>query len=261
MATTFLYKTVNELLIDLSSQIREELNENASAETIRKEIRRRLSVVPEPLHFPDRSEIPQDKKAGISYDLVRTPGNDNRFYLKPRLRDSFHFSEICRQISDKCSATESDVIHVSDVLYKTAISQLAYGAKFILYRFGIFRITLTADHIPNSYEKNAKGITIKSIEFEPSREFVKSVRNALPSMTTSFTRERYYCNEVLSKQLRYENILHALTQKPFLSADEIASLNNVSLSAAYRDIKYLIAQQRIYTLKDGTSKKYRLNPE
>lgn len=259
MATTFHYKTVDELLIDLSTQIRDELNENASAETIRAEIKRRLSVVPKPVHFPERSEMAQNLSSGISYDLVKTPGNDNRFYLKPRLRASFHFSEICRQISDKCSATESDVIHVSDALYKTAISQLAYGAKFILYRFGVFRITLTADQIPDSYMENPKGITIKSIEFEPSLEFVKSVRNALPSMTTSFTRERLYCNEVLSKQLRYENILHALTQKPFLSAGEIASLNNVSLSAAYRDIKYLIATQRIYTLTDGISKKYRLN--
>lgn len=258
MKTTY-YPTVNDLLIDLATQVKNEMGDNVSPEVVRQEITRRLAVVPEPLYAPDRSKVPQDGKGGICYDLVKTPYSNTCFYLKPRLRSSSHFSEICRQICDKSTATDSDVIMVSDALFRTAVSQLANGNKFLLYRFGEFRITLTAEHIPDSYQTNPKDITIKSIEFSPSREFVQSVRNALLSYSNPFSREKYYCNEVLPKQYRYENILHALTQKPFLSADEIASLNNVSLSAAYRDIKELIQQQRIYSLQDGTSKKYRLN--
>lgn len=250
--------TVAGLMIQESMQTQKNLGATATPEKVEEAIRLKFKQPLTPLHTVERTQPWIASRKGIPYDFVKIPGGTakGKFFLKPEMAQAEHFSDVCEKICDATTATSGDVLIVTDALYRQALFSLCSGERFSLHPFGELTVTLKAESIPDDYPGQAKDVSIKSVQLIPSALFLAQLNGK-----AKFTRRRIYADPVLQPELRKENILHALSLRPYLVLGSIAKLNNVSESTALRDINTLISQKKIYSLSYGRKKAYALYPQ
>lgn len=249
-------KTAAELMIQLVTQAQKAGN-TLSPDEMLKSLEMSLNRMPQALHPVKTSAIRLPARNGcIPYDLVKMPAgftNKDIFYIKPEMNEAESFEEVCKIISDRCSATQADVMMVMHALYQVVLLYLRMGKKFPFYPFGELTLSLKSDNMPTQYDHTPKEINIKSVQLVAYKSFLTELNHK-----AQFQRRRLYVDSVLAPNLRRENILNALSQSPYLKIEVLATLNHVSATTTRRDIAFLIHQQKVFIINDGCKKGYAL---
>lgn len=225
---------------------------DATPEEIRNSIDARLAIDPTPLYEvkPKNRYLPVS--SGVKYDLFPVPGKEktNNYYVRIIENAGKTLPRIAKDICDKCSLTPADVQAVIWALFSEAINAFKCGERFDMGPFGSLFLTLTSDPITTGYETRPPNIRVKSIQLQPSKNMAYYLKKL------QYQRRKEYETQTLSHDKRIANILNHLEQAAYLKTEQIYAMNHCSKSTASRDLKGLIADNRIIKKQIGATNIY-----
>ncbi len=144
------------------------------------------------------------------------------------------------------SVLEAAIIDMSDMIVRL----LADGHKVKLDGLGTFSLSLGFENdeavvINEAGEKiKRKKVGVKSVNFRPSPDFIKSVKMATDK---ELKREMPYARaikkELYDKQERIDRALTVIEENGFISLTDYASINNLSRTAASIELKEIDADK------------------
>lgn len=92
---------------------------------------------------------------------------NGQWYARAVVGETVDIEKLAREISGRCTVTDSDILAVLRALVTAMTTHLTAGHKVVLDRLGSFRATISTKPVANPKEFTAANIVGVKINFQP----------------------------------------------------------------------------------------------